>query len=187
MFGLLAPQKGLCSNWRARVFARAGFTFIEVMMAVSVLGIASGSAIFGLSQLNSFATTNRLYTTAQTIAQNQIDLILTKGPFDPTSDKYPLLNSADPETNILRTDTTYYYDPSTPTQLYPATSYPNGKPMTLYKDPMNGSQVVQGTIEVTVKTPATPFVVGGKTLNVRQATVKVSYTFHNQNYSIVME
>ena len=40
-------------------------------MGVSVLGIASGSAIFGLSQLNSFATANRLYTTAHTLAQNE--------------------------------------------------------------------------------------------------------------------
>jgi len=187
MFGLSAAQKEPRSSWRARAFARAGFTFVEVMMGVSVLGIASGSAIFGLSQLNSFATANRLYTTAHTLAQNQIDMILTKGPFDPTGNKYPLLNSGDPETNILRTDTTYYYDPSTPSQLYPATSYPNGKTTTMYKDPMNGNQVVQGTIAVTVKAPSAAFTVGGQTLNLRQATVRVSYTFQGHTYSIVME
>jgi type II secretory pathway pseudopilin PulG len=164
----------------------SAFTFVEVIMGITILGLAAGAMIFGLNQLNYYATVNRLYTAAQTLAQNHIDLILTKGPFDPTKNKYPLLNGTDSSTNILRTDTNYFYDPSTPTQLYPKTTYPNGKQVTLYKDPMNGNAIVQGTIEVSVCNPSPAFTVNGNTLEMRQASVTVSYTFRRQTYSVVM-
>ena len=166
--------------------ARGGFTFVEVIMGITVLALAAGVMIFGLNQLNYYATVNRLYTAAQTLAQNHIDLIRTKGPFDPSKNKYPLLNGTDSNTNILRTDTNYFYDPTTPTQLYPKTTYPSGKLVTIYKDPMNGNAIVQGTIEVSVRNPSPAFTVSGNTLEMRQASVTVSYTFRRQTYAVVM-
>src|SRR5947208_434004 len=62
---------------------RRGFTVVEVMAGVSIIALVAGVVIFGLSQLNYYASVNRLFTAAQTLAQNQIDLILTKVPFNP--------------------------------------------------------------------------------------------------------
>ncbi len=138
--------------------AQEGFTFTEVLIGLTVIALVGSAVLFGLNRLNTFASVNRLYTVAQTLAQNQIDLILTKGPFDPSQNKYPLLNGTDPTSNILRTDVaTYYSNPSTPTKLY--TSPPN-PPVALYKDPMNNNAIVTGNIATSIKT--TPFTAPSK-------------------------
>jgi prepilin-type N-terminal cleavage/methylation domain-containing protein len=162
--------------------AKAGFTLVEVAVGTMILGIVATVIIFGLNQLNTFASVSRLYTVAQTLAQNQIDLILTKGPFDPSANppKNPLLNGADPNSNILRTDVpTYWSDPNTPTVLYTS-----ARDMTLYKDPMNNNQVVKGQIATSIKT--TGYTVNNKNLNVRQASVTVSYTYRSKPYTVTM-
>lgn len=188
-------KRQLCpASWRQR----AGFTIVEVCVAIAILAITAGAALYGLNQLNYFATVNRLYTAAQTLAQNQIDLILTKGPFDPTTTPAQY-----PSPNILGTGGTYNYytDPVANTIAVvssTATPSPTGSPaITIYKDPMNTNnatnKIVVGTIFTSVKdTGATVPItsVGGttaKSLNLRQATVTVSYKFRRQNYSVVME
>src|SRR5438046_3171600 len=60
-----------------------GFTLAEVLVATSLLGLLAGSAIWTLTQANSYAAVSRLRTGAENAAQNQIDLILTDGPFNP--------------------------------------------------------------------------------------------------------
>ncbi|HEY1582175.1 MAG TPA: type II secretion system protein, partial [Chthoniobacterales bacterium] len=60
-----------------------GFTLIEVLVATALLGILAGSSIWALSQANTYASIARLYTGAETVAQNQIDVIMTDGPFNP--------------------------------------------------------------------------------------------------------
>ena len=52
-------------------------------MATALLGLLAGSAIWALTQANNYASIARLYTGAETAAQNQIDLILTESPFNP--------------------------------------------------------------------------------------------------------
>ena len=124
---------------RWRKLARAGFTLVEVMAGMAILGLAAGSIIYGLNQLNHFATANRLYTAAQTLAQNQIDLILTMGPYDPAAGKYPVPDTCGAATStntILRTDAPYYYDPTRTTSC-PMSLNANDRKVTLYKDPMN--------------------------------------------------
>ncbi len=43
--------------------------------------MASG-VYLGLNAINTYAVSSRLYSEAQTAAQNQIDLILSREPFD---------------------------------------------------------------------------------------------------------
>src|SRR5256885_3755936 len=64
---------------------RAAFTLAEVTMALAVIGTMGAGCYVGFNSLNQYAVSSRLYTEAQTCAQNQIDLILSKGPFDPTA------------------------------------------------------------------------------------------------------
>lgn len=138
-----------------------------------ILGLMAGSVIWALTQLNSFATSSRLYTAAETLAQNQIDQILTKGPFNPQ-----LVPPQYPTPNVLQSGT-YYSDPGTPNTLY---STPRSTP--LYTDPSTNSAVVNATIATTISDPG--FTQGGTGLNVWQAVVTVSYTFRRTTYNVAM-
>src|SRR5437879_7810837 len=60
-----------------------GFTYAEMMMALSILALVAASTFAAMSQANRFAVTNSVYTCAQTLVQNQIDTFLSVGPFYP--------------------------------------------------------------------------------------------------------
>src|SRR2546429_1442231 len=72
-----------------RAKGRRGFTLMEVVMALAVIGTMGAGAYVGFNSLNTYAISSRLYSEAQTAAQNQIDLILSKEPFDPVNTKIP--------------------------------------------------------------------------------------------------
>ena len=62
------------------------FTYAEMMMALAILALVAASTFAAMSQANRFAITNRVYTCAQTLVQNQIDTFLSVGPFYPQFD-----------------------------------------------------------------------------------------------------
>jgi len=138
------------------------FTVVEIVIALGVIGVMSIGCYLGFNSLNTYAISSRLYTEAQSVAQNQIDLILSKGPFDPVNNKIP---------TVLTTGTT-----TTPNVF-------------VYRDPVNGNVVVSGTMTTTVTDPGWTMTYAGSTanLNVRKATVTVSYQFRNTNYSVSMD
>src|SRR5260370_42298674 len=68
---------------------KCAFTLMEVVMALAVIGTMGAGAYVGFNSLNTYAISSRLYSEAQTAAQHQIDLILSKEPFDPTNSKIP--------------------------------------------------------------------------------------------------
>jgi prepilin-type N-terminal cleavage/methylation domain-containing protein len=165
---------GKLLRYRGSVFSgfQKGFTVVEVMAGLSVLALFAGSVSFGLMQLNNYASVNRLYTAAQTLAQNQIDLILTKAPYDPSTSSFPT-------PNVLQTGG-YYSDPSTPNTLYGS-----ARSVPIFTDPTTNINVVTGTIRTDITTPSVT--VGGTDLNIRQATVTVQYTFHGKTYTVKMD
>src|SRR5258708_24731233 len=61
---------------------RAAFTLAEVTMALAVIGTMGAGCYVGFNSLNTYAISSRLYSEAQTAAQNQIDQILSAEPFD---------------------------------------------------------------------------------------------------------
>jgi prepilin-type N-terminal cleavage/methylation domain-containing protein len=140
----------------------AAFTLTEVVMALAVIGTMGGGCYIGFNSLNSYAVSSRLYSEAQTCAQNQIDLILSKGPFDPVNNKVP---------SVLALGTTV-----TPNVF-------------VYQDPVSGQVVVTGTMTTTITDTASTMTFAGSTtnLNVRRATVTVSYNFRGRNYSVSMD
>ena len=141
---------------------RRGFTLMEVVMALAVIGTMGAGCYIGFNSLNAYAVSSRLYSEAQTAAQNQIDLILSKEPFDPTKSKIP---------SVLTLGTT-----TTPNVF-------------VYKDPVTGNAVVTGTMTTTVTDTGATMTYAGSTtaLNIYRATVTVSYSYRNKNYSVSMD
>jgi type II secretory pathway pseudopilin PulG len=149
---------------------RAAFTLAEVTMALAVIGTMGAGCYIGFNSLNAYAVSSRLFSEAQTAAQNQIDLILSKEPFDPTKSKVPaVLGGAVLAAGASTTITT-----------------PN---VFIYKDPVNGNVVVSGTMTTTVTNPGSSMTFAGSTtdLNTWRATVTVSYTYRNTNYTVKMD
>jgi len=99
--------------------SRAGFTLSEILIALAVLGTMSGGAYTGFNAINTYAVSTPLYSESQAICQNQIDLILSKRPFDPRTNRIPAI-----------------------LQIGTATT-PN---VFVYRDPVTGNVVVTGTM-----------------------------------------
>lgn len=59
------------------------FTLAEALIAVAVLGIFAGGALYGLVRLNEYAMVSRLSTAAQSLAQEQLDQMQSQRPFNP--------------------------------------------------------------------------------------------------------
>src|SRR5438105_2493098 len=120
------------------------FTLMEVVMALAVLGTMGAGCYVGFNSINTYAISSRLYSEAQTCAQNQIDLILSKEPFDVVNNKIP---------SVLALGTT-----TTPNVF-------------IYKDPVSGNIVVTGTMTTTVTDTGSTmnFTGTSQNLNVRRA------------------
>ena len=147
-----------------RAGGRAAFTLVEVLMAMAVLATIAAGCYIGFNAINTYAVTARLYSEAQAVCQNQIDLILSKEPFDVTTTPQKI-----PSVLALG-----------------ATVTPN---VFIYQDPVSGQVVVSGTMTTTVADAGLTQTFAGVTanLNVRRATVAVSYTFRNKNYVVSMD
>jgi prepilin-type N-terminal cleavage/methylation domain-containing protein len=140
----------------------AAFTLMEVVMALAVIGTMGAGAYVGFNSLNTYAINSRLYTEAQTCAQNQIDLILSKEPFDPTKSKIP---------TVLTLGTT-----TTPNVF-------------VYQDPVSGNAIVTGTMTTTVTDLGATMTFASSTtnLNTYRATVTVSYTYRGNTHNVSMD
>jgi prepilin-type N-terminal cleavage/methylation domain-containing protein len=98
---MLSPSRHFRPHWctpgSARAFA--GFTLIETVIALAVLGTMAAGVYLGFNGINTYAVSSRLYSEAQTAAHNQIDLVLSKEPFDITAAK--VSGSFDPTLNKI--------------------------------------------------------------------------------------
>ena len=135
----------------------AAFTFTEIVVAISLVAMVAAAAFWSLTGANRQAAAHRLFTAAQSIAQNQIEMFQTDGPFNPQLNQVPL---------ELQIDTRQKTD------------------CTIYTDPHNNSTVVTGTLTTKVSDPAISL--GGVSLNMRQITVKLNYSYAGHNYVVSM-
>ena len=138
------------------------FTLVEIVIALGVLGTMSGGAYVGFNVINAYAASSRLYSEAQAVAQNQIDLILSQGPFNIARNKIP---------SVLALGTTVK---------------PN---VFVYRDSVRGNALVTGTMSTAISEYPATMTYGGETanLNVRKATVTVTYSWRNRTYNVIME
>lgn len=142
-----------------RVVPDAGFTFAEIIVSVSVLGLLSAGSIWGLAQANNYASVARLYTGAETVAQNRIDEILSESPFNPQ--KTP---------------------PEIPTVLALGTHAAETVQVYNEPNPAGGTpRIITGQMVTTVTQVNAP---GFPNLNMYAATVVVTYTFRGKTYKV---
>src|SRR5437762_7986673 len=84
-----------------RCLQRAAFTLTEIVIALAVLGTMASGVYLGFNSVNTYAVSSRLYSEAQTAAQNQTDLILSKEPFDSSASGAYIAGAFDPCLNKI--------------------------------------------------------------------------------------
>ena len=191
---------------------RGGFTLIELVISLAVLGTMAAGVYLGFNSINTYAVSSRLYSEAQTAAQNQIDLVLSKEPFDiqaayisglfnPALKKIPIevMTVAEIDelafTGVTFPTTAPTATPATTNPYYPYYPYfrsgpgqPVSKEAFIYQDPVSGQVIVRGTLVTTaVDTFSSMTFVGASNLNLRRVTASVNYTFRNKNYVVSMD
>lgn len=164
---LALPAK---TSLRTSLRRHGAFSLIEVVIALAVLGAMASGCYIGFNAINTYAVTSRLYSEAQAAAHNQIDLILSRGPFDlngaylsgtfdATVNKIPLELMTPTEIDAL-VATGVPFPSSVPTatpavtsKYYPYYPYfrtgpgqPVQKQAFIYQDPVTGDVVVTGTL-----------------------------------------
>lgn len=192
---------------------RAAFTLVEIVVALAVLGVMSAGCYVGFNAINTYAVSSRLYSEAQTAAQNQIDLVLSRDPFDiqtayisgsfnPALNRIPLEVMTTAELDALAASGVTF--PTSPPTSAPALGnayfpyYPYyrtgaGQPISkeafIYQDPVTGRVIVTGTLVTTVADSGTSMTFAGVTqsLNIRKATATVTYNFRGKNYVVAMD
>jgi prepilin-type N-terminal cleavage/methylation domain-containing protein len=176
MFSLCRQRKPYRSALR-RLRAVAAFTLVEIVISLAVLGTMASGVYIGFNALNAYAVSSRLYSEALTAAQNQVDLVLSKEPFDTTAanvsgtfnpclNKVPVELMTTAELDALATSgtcgvtfptTAPSATPATTNAYYPyypyfrtAAGQPLQKQAFIYHDPTTGLDVVTGTLTSTV-------------------------------------
>ena len=187
---------------------------MEIFISLAVIGTMSSGCYIGFNAINTYAVSSRLYSEAMTAAQNQVDLILSKDPFDimeayltgsfnPAVNKIPIEVMTAAEIDALVASGVAI--PATAPTVRPAKTDPyypyypyyrpggTGKPVCkrafIYTDPTTGKVIVTGTLTATiVDTGMTmDFVNSGTKLNTRRATVAVEYDFRGRKYNVTMD
>jgi prepilin-type N-terminal cleavage/methylation domain-containing protein len=142
----------------------SGFSFAEVLVSLAIFGIMAGSSLLSLNQMNNRAFVARCQTGASTVAQNQIDLILSNMPFNPQKSQVP------PELTLGTTTKGTSANPTVP----------------IYTDPVTQQVVVSGWMTTTVEDLNTTHPVTASKLNMYRATVSVYYRFRGRTYPPVV-
>lgn len=140
-------------------FSSDAFTLIEATVALTIIGIGIGAMVPSMSQLNHEASVSRNVTGADAALQNQIDLLLSDGPFNPQkigSDGQPQV----PPELVVGTHTT--------------TNVP------IYREPNTGI-IVSGTLTTTIQDISQTY--SGLMMYMYRATVSISYDYRSRTYS----
>jgi prepilin-type N-terminal cleavage/methylation domain-containing protein len=201
---MLSPSRQFRPAWcipRASA-ASSGFTLVEIVIALAVLGVMAAGVYLGFNSVNTYAVSSRLYSEAQTAAQNQVDLILSREPFDvkaayitgsfdPTTNKIPIELMTTAEIDALAASGVTFptaaptATPAVSSSYYPyypyyrtGTGQPVSKQAFIYQDPITGKVVVTGTLTSTVTdTGLSMSFINSTNLNTRKANVTVAYDF----------
>jgi prepilin-type N-terminal cleavage/methylation domain-containing protein len=191
---------------------QAGFSLIEIVIALAVLGTMAAGVYLGFNGINTYAVSTRLHSEALMAAQYQIDLILSRGPFDitaaytsgsfdPSLNKIPAELMTTAELNALANSGVSFptaaptATPAITSSYYPYYPYYRtesgllAKEAFIYQDPVTGEILVTGTLTTTITDTGmqSNFINNNTNLNIRKAKVAVNYTFRGRAYTVEMD
>jgi prepilin-type N-terminal cleavage/methylation domain-containing protein len=149
----------LCLRTGASRAADRAFTLTEVLIASAILMVVGATAIYALTTANKQAVSTRVRAAAQSVVQNQIDQILTRGPYLPA--KSP------PEIPAVLQKTATIED------------------VPVFVDPESGRIVVSGTLTTAVEDSGAS-ASGGTPLHVLKAAVTLNYKLAGKPHAVVM-
>lgn len=157
--------------WPPRPWSRlsrcAAFTLVELLVAMSVIGLVAGSSVWAMLDSNRFAAIDRVRTAAKAACQEKIDQALTV-PY--ASDAIPPLFTTGSPATIPSPNG----NPDRGTQTIPAET------ISLYVDQDNTSPAaVQGTRITRVS-------LSDAALGLVRVWVRVDYSFRGKAYSYEM-
>jgi type II secretory pathway pseudopilin PulG len=144
---------------RTRFSSSDAFTLTEAVVALAIIGIGIGAMVPSMSQLNEEASISRNVTGADAALQNQIDLLLSDGPFNPQK---------------IGSDG----QPQIPPELVVGTHTTNNVP--IYREPNTGI-IVSGILTTTVVDISQNY--SGLMMYMYRATVSISYNYRGRTYS----
>lgn len=172
---------------------RGGFTLIEIVIALAVLGTMASGCFIGFNAINTYAVGSRLYSEAQATTQHHIDIVLSKAPFDVmvVPKKIPLELMTAGELAALNPALATSPPPSS-NVYYPYYRDSNGrlaKQAFIYRNPATNEILVTGTLASTVTELGDAMTLEGTTtqLNTRKVTAQVTYKFRNTDYVVAMD
>jgi type II secretory pathway pseudopilin PulG len=139
--------------------SREAFTLTEAMVALSIVTVGLGSFVSGMIKLNEQASISRNATGAGAVLQNQVDLMLSHGPFNPQK------VNEDGSVQI-------------PPELTVGTHVTND--VAIYREQSTGVIVV-GTLTTTI-TDATQVVAGMK-MWLYRASITLTYSYRGKPYT----
>ncbi|HEV3393061.1 MAG TPA: prepilin-type N-terminal cleavage/methylation domain-containing protein [Chthoniobacterales bacterium] len=156
----------------------AGFTMVETIVAIAVLGLGVATTIGALTKMNAIAATSRNSTGAYTILTNQVDLFQSMSPFNPQK------TNSDGTVQIPK-DSSHgsypTYDMTAGTHNISVNGTDFKVPVYQYKDASgNVVLVVNGTLTTTVTD------LSSSLPNTYQAVFTLTYTYLNRNYTYSM-
>ena len=143
-----------------RRVAERAFTLTEILITSGVIILVGATATYALTMINKYAVSARVQAAAQSIVQNQIDQILTRGPYVPT--------------NI---------PPDIPAILKTGTTVTNNVPV--FTDPESGDVQVKGTLTTAIQDSGATN--GGTPLYVLKAAATLNYTFAGRGLTVTMD
>jgi type II secretory pathway pseudopilin PulG len=131
----------------------------DVLMASAILIVVGATAMYALTLTNRNAVGARVQTAAQSVVQNQIDQIMTRGPYVPTT-----------------------APPTVPAVLKTGTTVANNVPV--FVDPETGALVVSGTLTTSMQDSGA--IANGIPLYVLKAAVTLDYVLAGVPHKVVM-
>ena len=166
----LLPTMQTCTGGTRAPLRREGFTLVEVVTAVALLALFSGGALWTLTQTNNYAALSRLYTGAQVLAQNQVDLIMSKGPFNPQKGEIPAVlggpNPLPAGGSVTMVETKADAN------------------LTIYTEPNQANSLTIEAEERDTIIKDTNMVVAGRNLNMYSATVIVKFKYRGKDHQV---
>jgi type II secretory pathway pseudopilin PulG len=142
-----------------RRVAERAFTFTEILITSGVIILVGATATYALTLINKYAVSSRVQAAAQSIVQNQIDQILTRGPYVPTN-----------------------VPPDVPAILKMGKTVISNVPV--FTDPESGDVVVKGTLTTDIEDSLATR--DGTPLYVLKAAVTLNYTFASRALTVTM-